>query len=139
MTNFGRGFLILDALGNIKFDTDGYAICMLKDGRQFKIPKNDIDFCSGTLNLIVDDETQVCINLPQSRMREIFESRPQNDQNNQNNQNNENDQNDQNDENGTVLQTSSQFLWKDTSTKLLLDIYKSKKDLVSTRKIKTTV
>ncbi|KYN50001.1 hypothetical protein ALC62_00028, partial [Cyphomyrmex costatus] len=46
-----------------------------------------------------------------------------------------NDQNDQNDQN--AINTTSSWYWNDASTKLLLDIYKRQKELVSTRKIKT--
>lgn len=88
------------------------------------------------------DGIQVDIDLP--KRREIYSNRHQNDReenvlNSQNDLNDENRQNDQNDQitNGTDINTSSSWFWNDASTKLLLDIYKCKKDLVSSRKIKT--
>jgi len=66
----------------------------------------------------------------------------QNDQSDQNyyNRNDQNDQNyyNQNDQNNqNVYNETTQLFWNDAATKLLLDIYKSKKNLVNTRKIKT--
>lgn len=106
-------------------------------------------------------KTQVRINLPKSKTKR-YENGSQNlnDLNNQNDQNynqndqsdrsynqndqsdqnyNQNDLSDQNDQNNQNVchNETTQLFWNDAATKLLLDIYKSKKNLVNTRKIKT--
>jgi len=112
------------------------------DGKQLKFLKREINFSSDTLNFILDG-TQICVDLPKTR-GEIYNNRQQNqneniqnDQNDENDQNDQNDENDQNDQNENAMNTTSSWFWNDASTKLLLDIYKCKKNLVSTRKIKT--
>lgn len=87
------------------------------DGSSFKIKYDEIDFSCDTLSFNVDD-TEIIVDL--FKPIEEIETHLLDDE--------ENDQN---------RTTADAFLWNDASTKLFLDIYKRKRDLVNTRKIKT--
>ncbi|KYM98401.1 hypothetical protein ALC62_10887 [Cyphomyrmex costatus] len=110
------GFLNRESTGNIIIDHNGYVPCVIEDESIYQLKFDEIDFSQNTLSFTVDN-TEIIIDLFKSSFEET-----------QSMGNKENDQNEN---------TSVSFLWTDATTKLFLDIYKRKKDLVNTRKIKT--
>lgn len=96
---------------------------------------------SDTINFIVDGNTQICIDISRARTNND-NNHNENDQNENNHNENNQNKNNQNEneeigENGNTSNEITSWCWNNKSTKLLLDLYKSKKTLVNTRKIKT--
>ncbi|XP_024893695.1 uncharacterized protein LOC112468644 isoform X2 [Temnothorax curvispinosus] len=89
-------------------------------GRLFQIKYDEIDFSTNILNFVVDD-AQIFIDLFKERIAEIDETHELENE----------------DCNKNTATDVTNFDWNDASTKLFLNIYKCKKDLVSARKIKT--
>ncbi|XP_077262677.1 uncharacterized protein LOC143897712 isoform X2 [Temnothorax americanus] len=104
------GSIVRDEAGNIIVNEDGFVTCISKD-LSFQIEYNEIDFTKDTLECTVGDK-RVFIKL------------------------NDNEANKENCS-SSDLDINRAFTWTDASTKLFIELYKEKKELLTNRKIKT--
>ncbi|XP_066591103.1 putative leucine-rich repeat-containing protein DDB_G0290503 [Prorops nasuta] len=109
--NIGKeGYFVLNEDNDILIE-NGLVKCFTKDGDSFQINYEDINFSNEKLFCDLNG-TNIVITLPKKMI---------------NNNNNLEEINKEN----------THFCWDNKNTKLFLDLYKSKKELISTRQIKT--